>query len=353
MVVEITASGTEFVVVQGGRVCGDRHHSIGLDDLARAGVVAEIAAEAELMLAAMGSDESGVVERVLLAGEGATVPSVAEQLAATLNLPVEVLDPCAGFACDGTSAALDAKDRAALAAALGVAKLALVRVAGVPDLLPESRRAVRRWSPKTAAACALVTLVFAASAAAWFQFGFGSLDAATTRRQQLLTAVKSRETRLLHLAGLRAEKSDIDDRGRIIREIATSRVPWTRKLDELWQVTSESDASGASMWLNSLSVKVPEARAAAGRKAVGETVSLQGWCLAERKGDPLQRFNTFHERLKTSAFFTGSFENINNPAGKAVELSDGRPAWIVALDMQMASRVPEKVSKPTVAKAGG
>ncbi|MSR74661.1 MAG: hypothetical protein EXS14_04215 [Planctomycetes bacterium] len=385
LLVEISADGTELVLAQAGKVCASRHLSVGLTEMARlaaaacsispqqafaslrsgadasqaeciSSVAVELAAEAELLLTAQSSTSAPPTTRVLLAGDGASAPGLSLQLTTVLHLPVDLMDACAGLECQGSAAALSAQDRAALVAAVGAAKLALARGSGVgaPDLLPESRRNARRWSPKTVAACALVFLLVTASSGAWVMCGFGPLEAAIKRKQDLLRVVKSREARLLHLAGLRAEKSDIDERGRIIREIASSRVPWTRKLDELWQVTSESDAAGASMWLNTLSVKAQDARATAGRKSTGEIVSIQGYCLAERQGDPLQRFNTFHERLKSSAFFTGSFESINNPAGKSVQMQDGRPAWTVALDLQMALRTPEKSDgKAALAKVGG
>jgi len=378
LVLCIEDSGTLLLCARAGWPLVERESSTGLGDMARVAAAAlgcnaeraveqlgasenaalkealqathqEIVAEAELLLHLLESQGEARPQEVLLAGSGAAVAGLAEVLERALHLKTSLMDPFRGLALTEEVAALSAPKRASFAMAVGVARLCLAGPA-MPDLLPASRRSVQRFNPKRVAAVVAAVLFAVGSAASWWWVEQGPLAAGKAEQQRLEAAVRQREKRQTYLAKLRAERADIDEHGKTLASIAASRVPWTKKLDEFWNVTHASDVAGSSMWLSSLSVKAPEVRAAPGKKVGGQLMKMQGFCLAGPDGDALQRFNDFHARMKDSAFYRDGFEALTNPAGKAVEFQDGRSAWTASIELQLAGKAPAGTS--AVAKGG-
>ncbi len=378
MILAIEDAGTQLVAVRAGWPVAERETATGLADIARVAAAAlgcnaeralkrmqgedeaqlkealaatnqELVSEAELLLHLVESADGTRPHEVLLAGAGAGVPGLAETLERALHMKVSLLDPFRGMTLEGELAALSPERRAVFAVAAGLARLSSCRTS-VPDLLPSSRRTQQRFNPKRVAAVAAAVLFAVTAGGAWWWIETGPLTAGRTEKTRLEASVRQREVRQTYLSKLRAERADIEEHGKTLAGIAASRVPWTRKLDEFWQVTHASDVAGSAMWISSLSVKPPEARVAPGKKPGGQQVKLQGFCLAGADGDALQRFNDFHERLKDSTFYRDGFEALTNPAGKAVEFQDGRSAWTAAIELQLAAKVPTPAG--AVAKGG-
>lgn len=379
LILAIEDAGTHLVAARAGWPVAERETATGLADIARvaaaalgcnaeralermqgeegaalkealAGTNQELASEAELLLHLVESADGSRPQEVLLAGAGAGVPGLAETLERALRMKVSLLDPFRGMVLEGDIEALSPERRAAFAVAAGIARLSSIR-SNVPDLLPSSRRTQQRFNPKRVAAVAAAVLFAVATGGAWWWVETGPLTTGRAEKARLEASVRQREVRQTYLAKLRAERADIEEHGKTLAGIAASRVPWTRKLDEFWQVTHASDVAGSAMWISNLSVKPPEVRAAPGKTPGGQQVKMQGFCLAGADGDALQRFNDFHERLKESAFYRDGFEALTNPAGKAVEFQDGRSAWSAAIELQLAAKAA--ASPAAVAKGGG
>jgi hypothetical protein len=221
------------------------------------------------------------------------------------------------------------------------------------NLLPPDRR------PKEATPLAVflpvllgVTLA-ALLGAGWAWIRFGELARAEEELGDLKASVAAKQTGLKYLAALREEQADFETRTKTIKEIAASRVLWTKKLDEFLDVAVDDDGGAKYLvWLDELEVKPPPP-AAGKREPKGEQFAFKGRCLAE--GDALQRFNVFHAALKDSPFFKPDFVEINDPSGKTEQLKDGRrpaTAWTVDLAMSMRPRETE-AKKPPARPAPG
>lgn len=173
----------------------------------------------------------------------------------------------------------------------------------------------------------------------WAWTHFGELEEATVRHKQLSDTWTERKPRLDYKEALADEEKEYTARSETIRNIAASRVPWTRKLDELTDVVvNDDDGERYLVWLTSMNIKETTGAAspARGRAAVGDTVVLEGYCYSET--NPLKNFNFFHEAVKQSQFFKSDFMSINNPAGQAVGMNDGLlpdRAWTVKMELQM------------------
>lgn len=210
------------------------------------------------------------------------------------------------------------------------------------NLLPPERR------PKTSTPLAVFLPLLGAVVAValggvfWGWLRFSELARAEDELAEIEAALASKQPGLKYLAALKDEQADFETRTRTIKEIAASRVLWTKKLDEFFDVAvADEDGRRYLLWLDSLEVK-PASQLPGKKDAKGDQLVVKGRCLAE--GDALQRFNVFHADLKASPFFRPDFEEINDPAGSSEELKDDRKpssAWTVDLAMSMRPRETE------------
>jgi Tfp pilus assembly protein PilN len=220
------------------------------------------------------------------------------------------------------------------------------------NLLPSENRK-KEMTPLGTLLPVLVSLTLVTGAGAfWAWLHFGELAQRRSEYSALEETANQQKPQLAYLNSLRAEEADYKERAKTIQEIALSRVPWTRKLDELCQVvTDDHGGERYLVWLSSMEVKPPDNRAAAtsGSKSKkqleGEQVSIEGLCFSgiNDDADPLQRYNNFHEAIKQSDFYREDFVAIGNPVGKAVTMDDElKPsrAWTVDLPLTMRARQP-------------
>jgi Tfp pilus assembly protein PilN len=211
------------------------------------------------------------------------------------------------------------------------------------NLLPADRRAKSATPLGVFLPLLGGVVVVALGTVFWAWLRFSELSRAEDDLSDLEANVASKQPALKYLAALKDEQADFETRTKTIKEIAASRVLWTKKLDEFFDVAvDDDDGRRYLMWLEQLEVKAA-AQQSGKKEAKGDQLSVKGRCLAD--GDALQRFNVFHAALKESAFFKPDFEEINDPAGASEELKDGRKpstAWSVDLAMSMKPREPDK-----------
>lgn len=191
----------------------------------------------------------------------------------------------------------------------------------------------------------VVLLALAAVFCAWLRFS--ELSRARNELEDVKSTLASKVGALKYVAALKDEQADFETRTKTIKEIAASRVLWTKKLDEFLDVAVDDEGgSKYLLWLDKFEVKAPSS---AKKEARGEQVTIKGRCFAE--GDPLQKFNLFHAALRASPFFKSDFAEIDDPAGKAETLTDGRsPALAWAVDLTMTMRPRETDPKKAPAK---
>jgi hypothetical protein len=191
-----------------------------------------------------------------------------------------------------------------------------------------------------------LTLVFGFG---WAWLHFAELAKVEGVRGDLEATLQSKTPSLTYVAALKEEHADFENRKSTIKEIAVSRVLWTKKLDELFDIATNDDGGSQYLiWLSSLEVKPPASSGRGKTATAGETLTMKGHCFAEKS--PLQHYNVFHAALKNSDFFR-DFATLGDPAGKAVEFDDKlhpSSAWAMDLTLTMKPREP----KPGPAKAG-
>jgi hypothetical protein len=176
----------------------------------------------------------------------------------------------------------------------------------------------------------------------WAWLHFAELAKVEGVRADLEATLQSKGPSLSYVAALKEEHADFENRKSTIKEIAVSRVLWTKKLDELFDIATNDDGGSQYLiWLSSLEVKPPQG--ARGKTAsLGETLTMKGHCFADKS--PLQHYNQFHAAVKHSDFFR-DFATLDDPAGKAVEFDDKlKPAsaWAWDLTLAMKPRDPQK-----------
>lgn len=188
---------------------------------------------------------------------------------------------------------------------------------------------------------------------AWAWLHFGELSNTRFALAELENTVASKQPQVKYAAALKSEAADFDARTQTIREIANSRIRWTPKLDQLFDVVC--GAGEPPPWLVMFeNLEVKTGASSPGLKgAAGDTMTVKGRCFDER--NPLQRFNLFHDSLTHSEFFVPDFAAINNPAGHSTDSDDGLTpthAWSVDLTMTMKPPVPPHQSGKPVDVVG-
>lgn len=173
----------------------------------------------------------------------------------------------------------------------------------------------------------------------WTWLHFAELAKVEGERAELETQLASKAPMLAYAGALKAEQADFENRTSTIKEIASSRVLWTKKLDELFDIATNDDhGSQYLIWLNSLEVRPPPPGAVRGKVALGETLTMKGYCFADKS--PLSNYNLYHAALRHSDFFR-DFATLDDPSGKVVEFDDKlKPssAWAMDLTLQMKGR---------------
>jgi hypothetical protein len=173
----------------------------------------------------------------------------------------------------------------------------------------------------------------------WAWLHFAELAQVDGARAELEATLASKAPALAYVAALKEEHADFENRKSTIKEIASSRVLWTKKLDELFDIATNDDAGSQYLiWLSSLEVKPPPPLTGRNKTPAGEMLTMKGNCFAEK--NPLQHYNLFHAALKHSDFFR-DFASLDDPSGKAVEFDDGmkpKHAWAMDLTLTMKPR---------------
>ncbi len=208
------------------------------------------------------------------------------------------------------------------------------------NLLPEEMRK-REKTPLSRIVVTLVgTLVTVTSASVFAYAHFGLLHEAGSRLDRARSELESLEPEARYADDLLREKKDFDKRSEIIQSIGNSRTLWSRKLDQLCDVTNNGgDADRHFVWFRGLSMRPSNAK----DTTSSGTVVMSGFSATSK----LQKLSDFHADVKSSAFFD-VFSEIDNPSGKVIEFKDNltpESAWDFSFNLKLKPLAPDKAQK--------
>jgi hypothetical protein len=212
------------------------------------------------------------------------------------------------------------------------------------NLLPEEMRK-REKTPLSRIVVTLVgTFVIVTGASVYAYAHFGLLHEARSRLDRSRSELASLEPEAKYADDLLREKKDFDKRSEIIQQIGNGRILWSKKLDQLFDITHNGgDADRHFVWLKSLSMKPSAAKDVAS----GGSVVMSGFSATSK----LQKLSDFHADVKSSAFFE-AFSEIDNPSGKVNEFKDNltpSSAWEFSFNLKLKPTAPDKSTKSKTA----
>jgi hypothetical protein len=182
------------------------------------------------------------------------------------------------------------------------------------DLLPPELRGNERTAPGTfLGVIGLVIFVcLSAVGVAWGWFGI--VGAARGDVEIAQDQLESKKPRAEYSDRLEAEKKEYSERLDHIRTFSSSRILWTKKIDQLWSlVDTPPEAGRHTIWFDQFAMDMGSARSPA--------LTLKG----DSESNKFDRLSAFHSDLKSAAFIA-DFEGISNPTGEVKSDEDFIPA---------------------------
>ena len=158
------------------------------------------------------------------------------------------------------------------------------------NLLPEEYRRADRTSPKVFAAM-IAAVVLSCSVFGWFGLiYFGDLRALEKKHEAVTNTLTTETKRAAYYDQLVKEEKEFSKRSDTIQSIASSRLLWTKILEELIDVVNNNTDRHVA-WFTSLDIKE-------GSKS-GPSVNMPGMV----QGSKITSVANFHEDLEKTEFF--------------------------------------------------
>lgn len=148
----------------------------------------------------------------------------------------------------------------------------------------------------------------------WGYVHFGVLAEAESRRDQLQQDLEQLRQQAERSKSLLREYTEYQRRRDTIEKIGSSRILWSRKLDEFGDIIhNKGDQKDYLVWLSSV-------RTSAGRGADSPVgLQFQGLCAGS-----LSNLSDFNKRIKDTKEFFEDFNRISPPAGTQKTFGDGK-----------------------------
>ncbi len=158
------------------------------------------------------------------------------------------------------------------------------------NLLPEQYRA-ERTSPKVFGAM-LVAVVLTCSVFGWFGLiYFGELRELEKQHEAVRNTLATEANRAMHYDRLVADEKEFSKRSKTIQTIASSRLLWTKILDEIFEMVNNNTDRHVA-WFSNLDIKGGSARG-------GPSVNMPGLV----QGSKITMVANFHDDLEQTEFF--------------------------------------------------
>jgi len=162
---------------------------------------------------------------------------------------------------------------------------------------------------------------------------FGMLQRANSTHEQVQNTLATLTPEARYADTLTRERSEYTRRSETIQQIGASRLLWTKKLDQFFDIIDYGEKSDRHfVWLTELKVNPPR-NATRGKDKDGGTMEIKGFSATEA----LDKFSDFHKDLKQSTFFA-DFMSIDDPSGRVVSFKDDvepKKAWDFQLTMSL------------------
>lgn len=213
------------------------------------------------------------------------------------------------------------------------------------NLLPSEYR--RRDRTPLRVFATLIAAVVAVCACGFYyaETFFGELGGVDARLAEVRNELFGLQPQVKHHDSLVREKDDYSARATTIHEISKSRISWTKKVDELIDITNageprEENSNGYLVWFASLNIaqNVFESGAKKKKKGAAEpdtagTVKLQGMCASEHASSIVAFLND----LKSNDEFFKDFASIEDPSADLNEQEDQalEPAHVMNFPIAM------------------
>ncbi len=202
------------------------------------------------------------------------------------------------------------------------------------NLLPNDMRKSEGLPLRRIGALALGASVVSASLMLLLTVHFGLMQTARGQHGHAEQRLAGLTPDVKYADALSKEKAEYKRRSETIQTISDSRVLWTKKVDQLFDVIDFGEkADRHFVWLNDLKVSAPRSSAGKRKEQSGGELEIRGFSATE----DLQKYSDFHEDLKKSAFFE-DFSDINDPAGKVMSFQEDvhpQKAWDFNLKMTL------------------
>jgi len=208
------------------------------------------------------------------------------------------------------------------------------------NLLPEEFRRREKTPVRIFAATLGAAVVVTALGGTLAYLRFGKLVSVEQTLARLDEDKASLEPQVKHHDALEAEIDEYEKWRNTIRDVRSSRIPWSTKLDQFIDLVSQAGDQGRYLvWFNDLAVtQSPDGRGSGGSfDAKGVSGS-----------DDVATVAAFLSDLKRSEFMA-DFNGMSAPEGKVVEGADNlipKAVWEFPLKMTIAPRDPKKPTGP-------
>lgn len=198
------------------------------------------------------------------------------------------------------------------------------------NLLPQEYRKAESTPLKQFFATMGAVVVLALAAVGFLLVHYGKLGPKQADLETITEVVKQQAQGVKDSKNLATWLQEYKSQYDKIDKVAMTRVLWSRKIDEIWEVVvSPTPANRYDVWLKGLSGKVVDVP----NKSGGE-VQFSG----ASAGSQVVRLSDFHESVKTSPFFK-EFQAITYPYGNREQLpgTDREPkeGWTFQFTLQL------------------
>lgn len=197
------------------------------------------------------------------------------------------------------------------------------------NLLPQEYRKAESTPLKQFFATVGAVVVVALAVVAYALIHLGKLGPKEQDFKNIEEEVKTQATKVKDSKELAAWLQEYKTQYEKIDKVAMTRVLWSRKIDEIWEVVvNPNPANKYDVWLKTLAGRVVDTA-----KAGGE-VQFSG----ASAGPQMYRMSDFHESVTTSEFFK-DFKAITYPAGNREPLAgadrEPKEGWTFQMTLQL------------------
>jgi len=162
---------------------------------------------------------------------------------------------------------------------------------------------------------------------AWFYFSLlenaqNDMDIAKQEMDNLAPLAK-------YADNLEKEKTEYMKRSSVITDIETTRILWTKKLDQILDVINNNgDTTNHYVWLDELKINMN------GRGKDTGYMKMKGSSV----GDQIKQVSSFNRDLRNHELFENDFEKISNPTGESVTDDKMNPSKSIQFDWELTLR---------------